>query len=177
MFATFKMFSFCQGDVCQKTFTFEGMEPEFISLLRVTCTSKSIHRIVLEIPSQYLSPFLHLDSFQTSFMSCLQGGSWRKCRTWWTDGYRWTEGSSSPCTGCGSSASIRRPPEKKIYGGFWFKEETIKGIFSFIHLKDGLLFCYCPAGATRLMMYFWCMKWLKRGPLPCIKMFRLVSLF
>lgn len=44
--------------------------------------------------------------FQMSFIVCLLRLALKKCRTLWTDGYRWTEANNSPCTGCGSSASI-----------------------------------------------------------------------
>lgn len=44
--------------------------------------------------------------FQMSFIVCLLRQALKKCRTLWTDGYRWTEANNSPCTGCGSSASI-----------------------------------------------------------------------
>lgn len=43
--------------------------------------------------------------FQMNFMTYSPRQGLRKCRTLWTDGYRWIEANSSPCTGCGSSAS------------------------------------------------------------------------
>lgn len=41
-------------------------------------------------------------------MSCSPRRGWRKCRTLWTGGCRWTGANSSPCTGCGSNASTAR---------------------------------------------------------------------
>lgn len=41
-------------------------------------------------------------------MSCSLRRGWRKCRTLWTGGCRWTGANSSPCTGCGSNASTAR---------------------------------------------------------------------
>ena len=45
---------------------------------------------------------------QMSSMRCSPRPGSRKCRTLWTDGYRWTEANSSPCTGCGSRASTAK---------------------------------------------------------------------
>jgi len=53
---------------------------------------------------------------QMSWMTCSQRQGWRRCRTWWTAGCRWTEANNWPCTECGYNASTANQlPDTQVW--------------------------------------------------------------
>lgn len=102
---------FFQEGVFPKTFMSEVMERGCISSLKVKNKDMNsdwlglLCRTVLLI--RCIKTFLSV-LLQTRYTRCSLRLGLRKCRTLWTDGCRWIEASSSPCTECGSSASTER---------------------------------------------------------------------